>query len=231
MVRVENIVSSYGKKKVLDQVSFQCESGSCCAVVGSNGSGKSTLLSILAGIKKPDHGSIYYNNKNMLKQKRREFYKMAGYVPQENPLIPELTVKDNLLLWYLDKRLLEREKEQGELSGFHLGEYWKVPVHKLSGGMKKRVSIACALAVRPPILILDEPTAALDMICKQEIKRYLARYREQGGTVIFSTHDETELEICSKLYILNHHTLQETDVTARGSALTAMQSGQNGELK
>ena len=84
----------------------------------------------------------------------------------------------------------------------------KVPVHKMSGGMKKRLSIGCAMANRPPILLLDEPTAALDLACKQQITDYLRAYKASGGLLLLVTHDVMELELCDELYILKNGTLE-----------------------
>ena len=83
-----------------------------------------------------------------------------------------------------------------------IDEFLKKPVHTLSGGMKKRLSIGCAVAQRPPILLLDEPTAALDLPCKQQIHRYLEAYKRSGGILLLTTHDVTELDLCDRLYIL-----------------------------
>ena len=81
-------------------------------------------------------------------------------------------------------------------------EFLKVPVSKLSGGMKKRLSIGCAMAKRPPILLLDEPSAALDLACKENIGAYLRRYRQAGGLLLLTTHDVMELELCDEWYII-----------------------------
>ena len=164
MIEIENLTSAYGRKNVLQGVSFEAERGDCIGIVGPNGCGKSTLLSILAGVLKPSSGTIRYYGKNAL-ENQVVFRKMTGYVPQENPLMPELSVYDNLRLWYPDKKELAKELEEGFLRILGISEFLKMPVSKLSGGMKKRVSIGIALAGMPPVLILDEPSAALDLVC------------------------------------------------------------------
>ncbi len=148
--------------------------------------------------------------------------KMTGYVPQENPLIPELTVYDNLRLWYPDRKLLQQELEQGFLSLLGVGEFSEKQVSRLSGGMKKRVSIGIAMAGMPPVLLLDEPSAALDLVCKEDIRKYLQVYLERKGTVVITTHEESELDLCSKLYVMKDGRLKETDRELRGGALVAM---------
>ncbi|MDE5599223.1 MAG: ABC transporter ATP-binding protein, partial [Lachnospiraceae bacterium] len=183
MIEIENLISAYGRKKVLQGVTFSGERGECIGIVGPNGCGKSTLLSTMAGVLRPLSGTIRYYGKDAL-QNRVVFQKMTGYVPQENPLMPELSVYDNLRLWYPDKAELEKELEQGFLQILGIPEFVGKTVSKLSGGMKKRVSIGIALSGMPPVLILDEPSAALDLVCKEDIRRYLQIYLERKGTVV-----------------------------------------------
>jgi ABC-type multidrug transport system ATPase subunit len=95
----------------------------------------------------------------------------------------------------------------------------KYPVEKLSGGMKKRLSIACALAKDPPILILDEPGASLDIVCKEDIKNYLKSYLKNGGTVIITSHEEAELDLCNRMYLLQNGVLTELPNKPVGHAL------------
>lgn len=220
MIEIDNLTSAYGKRKVLNGITLHGERGECIGIVGPNGCGKSTLLSIMAGVMRPLSGSICYYGKDALKN-RAVFNKMTGYVPQENPLMPELTVYDNLRLWYTDKTELKNELEKGFLQLLGIPEFIKMPVFKLSGGMKKRVSLGIALSGMPPILILDEPSAALDLVCKEDIKRYLGIYLEKKGTVVITTHEESELALCDSLYVMKEGVLNEVDKSLRGEALTA----------
>lgn len=202
----------HGKKEVLKGINFSLEKGQCIGIIGANGIGKSTLLSILAGVHKPDGGQLLFQGKDLfLKENRKQLRKISGYVPQDNPLMEELSVYDNLRLWYIDKKRLEKELKNGVLSDFGFEEYLKVPVNKLSGGLKKRVNIACALADDPEVLIMDEPTQALDMICKKEIMNYMENCKKSGKSIIFTTHDETEFKICDKLFLLQEGTLEEVE--------------------
>ncbi|MCI8773539.1 MAG: ABC transporter ATP-binding protein [Lachnospiraceae bacterium] len=219
MIEIENLTSAYGKKKVLQGISLNAERGECIGIVGPNGCGKSTLLSVMAGVLKPLSGRLYYSGKNAL-ENRVVFQKMTGYVPQENPLMPELSVYDNLRLWYPDKAELAKELEEGFLQILGIPSFLKVPVSKLSGGMKKRVSIGIALSGMPPVLILDEPSAALDLVCKEDIRRYLQIYLERKGTVVITTHEESELSLCGSLYVMKDGKLAEVDRTLRGKELT-----------
>lgn len=221
MIEIEDLTSAYGKKEVLCGVNLSGERGECIGIVGPNGCGKSTLLSVMAGVLRPKSGSVYYYGRDALKNPV-VFRKMTGYVPQENPLLEELSVYDNLRLWYPDKAQLQKELEQGFLQLLGIPEFVKMPVHKLSGGMKKRVSIGIALAGEPPVLILDEPSAALDMACKEDVKRYLRIYLERKGTVVITTHEDGELSLCDSLYVMKNGKLIPVDKTLRGEALTAL---------
>ena len=204
-IQLEHIQKSYRKKQVLTDVCLEAESGSCIGILGTNGSGKSTLLSILAGVLSRDGGKFLCDGEDLFQDARRRA-QYVGYVPQGTPLIEELSARDNLLLWY-DKATLEQELAQGVLKMLGIGEFIRVPVRKMSGGMKKRLSIGCAVAKRPPVLLLDEPTAALDLVCKEAIAEYLTRYKKAGGILLLTTHDALELSLCDRLYILKNGVL------------------------
>lgn len=197
---IKNITKHFGKKEVLNSISFTAAEGSCVGILGTNGSGKSTLFSILAGISKCKDGEFLYGGEDLLKNAKKRSA-VVGFVPQTTPLIEELTAADNLHLWY-SREKLERELDSGVLAMLGIGDFYKTPVHKMSGGMKKRLSIGCAVAHDPKILILDEPSAALDIICRERIANYLKDYKKNGGTVLLATHDTNELELCDSIYIL-----------------------------
>ena len=218
-VKIKNIEKSYGKKPVLRDISFSGEGGRCIGILGSNGSGKSTLLSILAGVLSADAGQFLCDGTDLLKDPARRAA-LVGYVPQGTPLIEELSARDNLLLWY-DKEELTRELEDGVLKLLGIGEFLKVPVCKMSGGMKKRLSIGCAVAKRPPILLLDEPTAALDLACKESIADYLRQYKRAGGLLLLTTHDVLELNLCDAWYIIKDGALVPFQYTGDLSALVS----------
>ena len=216
-IQTVNITSAYGKKQVLCGVNLSASAGQCVGIVGTNGCGKSTLLNILAGLRKADGGEIYFDGSRA--QGRKIFCNYVGYVPQENNLIPELSVMDNLRLWYRDASALRQSVEQGFLKALGIDSICRMRVGKLSGGMKKRVSIGCALAGNPPILILDEPDAALDLPGKADIRRYLDMYKQMGGTILLATHDEADLALCDKVFALNRGMSSEIDSGLRGDAL------------
>ncbi len=199
-IEIKGIAKKFGKKEVLKDISFTATNGKCIGILGGNGCGKSTLLSILAGIQNCDKGSFLYEGKDLFKFSYQRS-QIVGYVPQGTPLIEELNAKDNLLLWY-DKETLKDELEKGVLKILGIGEFLNVPVSKMSGGMKKRLSIGCAISKHPPLLLLDEPMAALDLACKQEISEYLNKHKASGGIIILVTHDVLELKLCDECYII-----------------------------
>lgn len=196
MVKVENLQKSYKKRRVLSGVSFEAKPGERIVFVGRNGCGKTTLLQILSGAIKPEGGEICYFGADPL-QTPRLFGRYCGYVPQENPLLEELSVLDNLRLWGFRKKEMHPLLEE-----FDLMDLLRVKVERLSGGMKRRLSIACACVNRPPILILDEPTAALDLYYRSEILFWLKSYQSRGGIVLMSSHEEAEIAEASQCMIL-----------------------------
>lgn len=217
ILEVTGISKRYKNKQVLRNLSFSADNGCCIGILGSNGAGKSTLLSVLAGILRPESGSFVYNKVDLIKDQALRS-SIVGYVPQGTPLIPELTAKDNLLLWY-DRTEMRKELESGLLKLLGIHEFLNVPVKKMSGGMKKRLSIGCAVSGRPPVLLLDEPTAALDLVCKRDIAKYLASYKKAGGIIVMTTHDISELSICDKCYIIKNGTLHSYEYDGDINAL------------
>lgn len=199
-LEIKGIKKSFGRKEVLGDISFTASRGSCIGILGNNGSGKSTLLSILAGNQRCDSGSFIFQGEELLSGSRL-LSRSVGYVPQGTPLICELSAYDNLLLWYTREEI-RRELYGGVLEMLGIGEFLKLPVYKMSGGMKKRLSIGCATVKKPPILILDEPSSALDISCKARINSYLEEYKKGGNTIIMATHDVSELALCDSLYLL-----------------------------
>ena len=207
-ISVRNIRKNYRRKEVLKDISFEAGSGSRIGILGRNGCGKSTLLSVLAGSLKADGGQFLVSDDSHpetadLLSSPRLRSSLVGYVPQTPPLFEELSALDNLRLWYTGgRKVLERELEDGILKDLKITEFLHKNVRSLSGGMKKRLSIGCALASHPSILLLDEPGAALDLTAKEMIVRYLDHFCTNGGIVLIATHERTEIEACSSTYIL-----------------------------
>lgn len=200
MIKINNLTFSYGKKTILDDVNLEINEGECVGIVGANGSGKSTLLSIIAGVRKARLGTIEKSDPKLT----------ISYVPQENPLMPDLSGYDNILLWYKGSRKSLNEKLESELiSMLGISSYLKRPVKKLSGGMKKKISLAMALINEPALLIMDEPSAALDLPSKADMALYLKKYISTGGSIIITSHEEAEFDICDTLYLLKDSKLEK----------------------
>ena len=208
MIEVKNISKRY-RNTVLDDISFTAEKGQCIGIIGANGCGKTTLLSIMAGVNKAQSGKIYYNKE--LADRKSVFKKYIAYVPQENPLIDELTTKDNLLLWLGSNRKIKDGFENGVLKDLGIDEFLNKQVNELSGGMKRRLSIGISLSNNAPIMLLDEPGSALDIYGKQEVNSYISNYVKNGGTVVMSTHDRDEIDLCTKLYKIEDGILKECE--------------------
>ncbi len=205
-LEVNHIKKSFKSKLVLRDITFTAKKGACIGILGGNGCGKTTLLSILAGILKEDEGGFLWQGKNVF-EKKGMFSQVVGYVPQGTPLFEELTAKDNLLLWY-NRKALHQELDGGVLSLLQINDFLHMPVNRMSGGMKKRLSIGCAVAGKQPVLLLDEPTAALDLECKQQIWDYLTDYQHRGGIILLVTHDVNEIEHCDRCYLMKDGRLE-----------------------
>lgn len=206
---INHIQKGFKNKSVLQDITFSANKGECIGILGGNGCGKTTLLSILAGTLNADGGSFIWNGRDLLDNTKTRS-RIVGYVPQGTPLLEELSAKDNLRLWY-DKKDMMEELQGGVLQLLGIHEFINVPVSKMSGGMKKRLSIGCAVAGKQPILLLDEPTAALDLVCKQRIWDYLSDYRAKGGIILLVTHDVQEIERCSRCYLMQEGKLVPYD--------------------
>lgn len=205
-IEVSSLCKSYKKRLVLQNVSFKAQSGDIIGIAGGNGSGKSTLLSILAGSGKADSGAFLLDGRDLFKD-RKSFSSSIGYVPQNTVLFEELSGKDNLRLWYSKEELEKALCSQGILSLLDLQSFMNKNVAAMSGGMKKRLSIACALSKNPGLLLLDEPSSALDLACKEKLYQWYKAFAQKGGIIILVTHDPQELQLCSKTFVLKDNLL------------------------
>lgn len=206
-IDIVGLKKRYGKRDILKGVTLNIEFGSCIGILGGNGSGKTTILSILAGITDADEGEFICEDYDLLKDdKRRRF--LVGIIPQCNPLIEELSGKDNLLLWH-DRKYLNMSAKEGIIKELSITKFINKRVSTLSEGMKKRLSIACAVKEHSKILLMDEPGAALDIVAKEIIHEYIKKFTDMGGIVILVTHDEGELNLCDRHYILKEGILNE----------------------
>ena len=206
-ITVSNIKKSYRRNKVLKGITFTASGGECVGIIGRNGCGKSTLLSILGGVLKRDAGEFTLDGQDLFSSDEW-LRRNVAYVPQGTPLIEELSARDNLRLWY-PSDVIGRELGSGVLGALGIDEFLGVRVSNMSGGMKKRLSIGCAMAGRPPVLLLDEPCAALDIECKERIIEFLRGYKRDGGALVLASHEPMELEICDKWYVMRDGVLHD----------------------
>lgn len=200
MFQINDISKSYGKKQILDHVSLAAGEGESIGILGTNGSGKSTLLSCIA--------ASYADN--------REW--KVGYVPQENPLFEELKPVDNIKMWCsLSKSEIIQALNEPPLNMMGINSFLDTPVRKMSGGMKKRLSLATVLINKPQVLLMDEPFAALDLPAKQDILYYMQSFCKQSGIIIVASHDEDIFHFCSHVYLLKDTRLYNTaELTEHG---------------
>jgi ABC-2 type transport system ATP-binding protein len=177
------IVKRFGERVALKGVSLRATRGELVAIIGPNGAGKTTLLSILAGVQRADSGSVSHGPDEV------------GWVPQQPALYGKLTVAENLRLF---ARLERCPDVQGAVEGMlrqtGLEERAGDPVAELSGGNRQRVNIAIGLLSAPEVLLLDEPSAALDPRQRERLWEFIGGLAEQGTTVVFSTHNVQEAE-------------------------------------
>ena len=210
MVKVENIQKAFADKKVLKGISFEAEEGSIYGLIGKNGAGKTTLMKILTGLLEADGGSgTLINDNDDLK---------VGYLPDLPAFYDYLTTDEYLDYLLHDNNPIRREKllKTVELSG-------KQRIKTLSRGMRQRLGIAAVLAGNPDVVLLDEPTSALDPEGRSEVKKILLDLKEQGKTVILSTHILADMDsICDKAGFLHGGVIaKEVDLRSKDDESSA----------
>ena len=204
IINVKKLEKSYKNNKVIKGISFQVNKGEILCILGPNGAGKSTTINILTGALGYEAGDIYYKNKKIEKDDR-DFKQNLGIVPQDIALYEDITAEQNLsffasLYGLKGKELKERTAEALEFAG--LTERAKDKVNTFSGGMKRRLNIACAIAHQPEILIMDEPTVGIDPQSRNYILNSVKNMRKKGMTIIYTTHYMEEVEEISTRIII-----------------------------
>ena len=196
MLEIDGICKAYGGQSILKNVRFVLPPGHCLGIVGENGSGKSTLLRILAQIEPPDKGNIRYGGKSVLGD-RTFLRKKLGYVPQGNDLMEDLTVRAQLKLWQ-NACDLRTGVPEDIMTLLGIDAMMNKHIRNLSGGMKRRVSIAMALMTGPEVLIMDEATTGLDKDYCEKLLSWLEGYLRRGGRILWCSHHKQELDrLCS----------------------------------
>ena len=207
ILELENVSFSYGKTKVLDNISYSFNAGHVYSIVGKSGAGKTTLLSILSGLAKPTSGHIYYDEKDMAKINPYKFRSnYVGVVFQSFNLLTKLTAVENVVLSMdIAKKKIKNKKEHAykllESVGLSKEEADR-RVLKLSGGQQQRVAIARALSYEPDIILADEPPGNLDGETQDEILKILKGLANKGKCVIMVTHSPAVAEQSDFVYTL-----------------------------
>ncbi|MBU1111187.1 MAG: ABC transporter ATP-binding protein [archaeon] len=212
LVKLKEVSKEFGNNLILDRVSLTVEEGDIYAIIGRSGSGKSTILNMMVGFLKPDEGEVAYytlaGKEVKLKDNYMKIKKIIGFTPQHLSFYPKLTVKENLLHFgriynVKDNILIENAKSLLKFTG--LLEHRNLLAEELSGGMQKRLDIACSLVHKPKLLVLDEPVTDLDPLLANDILELIKEVNKQGVTVVIASHDLDDIEaICNKIAIINH---------------------------
>jgi len=201
-IEVAGLTKNYGKVEALQGVDFTVPRGMVFGLVGPNGAGKTTLIKSLVGTLRPSGGEVRVLGFEPLKD-RTELRRRIGYMPQSPALYEDLPARDNVRFFGAAHHTPELRKKVAEVLEFtDLAERAGDPVHTFSGGMKRRVSLACALIHRPQILFLDEPTAAVDPYLRSRIWKTFRELAKSGVTLFISTHLMDEAILCDRIAIL-----------------------------
>ncbi|QUL99122.1 MAG: ABC transporter ATP-binding protein [Candidatus Fermentithermobacillus carboniphilus] len=206
LLSVRGVTKDYGKRRAVDDVSFDVEKGEIFGLLGPNGAGKTTLVSMISGLIRPTTGDIFLDGKSVLREPM-EVKRRLGVVPQEIALYPTLTALENLRFWAKMQDVPAREEPSRiervlEITG--LSERRKDMVGTFSGGMKRRLNIAVALLHNPLLLILDEPTVGVDPQSRTHILDTVADLAKHGLTVLFTSHYMEEVEhLCRRVAVMD----------------------------
>jgi len=205
-LQAEHIVHRYGSRTVLNDLNLSLYKGEVFGLLGPNGAGKSTFISLLATLIRPTSGDMFVEGVSILK-KPAAIRKRMGYVPQELALHTVLRAKENLRFWAGVYGLSGARREEAieqVLREIGLLDRAADRVDTWSGGMKRRLNLAAAIMHEPDLLLMDEPTAGVDIQSRRTIAGLLDRFRMEGKTVLLASHDIDELEtICDRIGVLH----------------------------
>ncbi|MEG9296166.1 ABC transporter ATP-binding protein [Mangrovibacillus sp. Mu-81] len=214
IIQVSNLSKSFKTQDVLKGVSLDIEQGEIYGLLGPSGSGKTTLIKLMIGLELPSSGSVTFKGSRL---KAKKLYPSIGYMSQSDALYQDLTAKENLAftasLYGLKKAQREQQIEK-VMEMVDLLPHLNKPVHQFSGGMKRRLSLAIALLHDPEVLFLDEPTVGIDPVLRKEIWDGFRKLKEDGRTIIITTHVMDEAERCDRLGLLQHGEIISSDTPA-----------------
>lgn len=203
MLRAENITKTYAKHIALKDVSINVPKGSIFGLLGPNGAGKTSLIRIINQITGPDSGRIFFEDREL----RPEHVHSIGYLPEERGLYKKMKVGEQCIYLAQLKGMSEAEarKRLGEwFDRFDIGAWWDKKVEELSKGMAQKVQFVTTVLHRPKFIILDEPFSGFDPINAGIVRKEILRLRDEGATVMLSTHNMTSVEeVCSHIALIH----------------------------
>ena len=206
VVKIENLVKRYGDLVALDHFNLQIEEGEVFGLLGPNGSGKSTTIHCLLSLLTYDKGNIEIFGKQM-KPTSYDIKKDIGVIMQNVAVFDELTVYENIDYFcglYVKNKTKRKQLVEEAMEFVELGDYRKFYPKKLSGGLLRRLNIACGIAHKPKLIILDEPTVAVDPQSRNKILEGIQNLNKQGATIIYTSHYMEEIEqICTRIAIMD----------------------------
>lgn len=206
----KNLAKSYKSRQVVIDVSLEVSSGQIVGLLGPNGAGKTTTFYMIVGLVKLDNGSITIDGQDLTLYPMHERARVGiGYLPQEASIFRKLSVYDNLMAILQTRKDLSSEQREQEaddlLDEFSINHIRHSQGMALSGGERRRVEIARALAANPKFILLDEPFAGVDPISVNDIKKIIQQLRDRGIGVLITDHNVREtLDVCEKAYIVSH---------------------------
>ncbi len=232
-VAFTGVAKRFGAFTALDGVDLEIAQGEFFGLLGPNGAGKTTLISCLAGLARPSAGSIRVLG-HEVQEDYREARRRLGVVPQELVFDPFFTVRETLRIQSGYFGIRRNDDWIDEiLANLDLADKADTNMRRLSGGMKRRVLVAQALVHRPPVIVLDEPTAGVDVELRQGLWRFIRRLNEAGHTIVLTTHYLEEAEaLCQRIALLKRGRILALDSTANllarfsGHSLTLKLSGE-----
>jgi lipopolysaccharide export system ATP-binding protein len=208
----KGLIKIYGRRKVVNEVNLQVETGEVVGLLGPNGAGKTTTFYMIVGLIQPDGGSIFLNSEDISQEPMyRRARKGINYLPQEPSIFRKLTVEANIMaiLETLEIDAYEREERLKDLLGeLDLTQLAKNKAYSLSGGERRRVEITRALVTSPRYILLDEPFAGIDPLAVADIQKIIYKLKSKGIGVVISDHNVREtLTVCDRAYIINEGTV------------------------
>lgn len=205
-VEVQNLVKTFGKHEAVKNLSFTIGKGEIFGLLGPNGAGKSTTINMLCGYLEPTSGDMLIDGQSITRNPRK-VKRMIGVVPQEIALYNDLNSQENLEFFGSIYGLPSRERKERAQALLHfvgLYDRRKEPVKKFSGGMQRRINMAIALMHQPAFLMMDEPTVGVDPQSREHIFAAIEQLRDQGTTIIYTTHYMEEAErLCDHIAIMD----------------------------